>query len=150
MKDTEIYTQNITLTDIKPEIDKLVEQAKLSLKTVEKVAIDQAWKILQLAVVATIQVIENKAINLPGADKKVIAMDMLSKFYDSVFLVINIPFVPNFVEPIIHKYVKVFLMALVSSTIDAMVTAFRNTGVFIDPKSVIDSSIDTVPKVSDK
>jgi hypothetical protein len=150
MQNTEVHAQNITLKDIKPEIDKLVEQAKLSLKSVEKVAIDQAWKILQLAVVATIQVIENKAINLPGADKKVIAMDMLSKFYDSVFLVINIPFVPNLVEPIIHKYVKIFLMVLVSSTIDAMVTTFRNTGIFVDPNSIIDNSIDTVPKVSDK
>lgn len=142
--------QSINLDAIKPEIDKLVQQAKLSLKTVEKVAIDQAWKILQLAVAATIQVIESKAIDLSGPDKKAVAMDLLSKFYDSVFLVVDIPFVPNLLEPIIHKYVKIFLMVLVSSTIDAMVTTFRNTGVFVDPHAVVDDSVDVTPKVSDK
>lgn len=140
--------QKINLDSIKPEIDKLVEQTKLSLKEVKTVAIDQAWKILQLAVAVTIQAIESKAIDLAGKDKKAIAMDLLSNFYDSVFLIVDIPFVPNLVEPIIHRYVKTFLMLLVSSTIDAMVTTFRNTGVF--PQKTVDSSVDTVPKISDK
>lgn len=142
--------QNLDLELIKPEIDKIVDQAKISLKQVEKVAIDQAWKILQLAVAVTIQVIETKAVGLSGKDKKAIAMDLISKFYDGVFLVVDIPFVPNLVEPIIHKYVKTFLMILVSSTIDAMVTTFRNTGVFIDPHADVDPNVDIIPKVSDK
>ena len=57
-------------------------------------------------------------------------MELISKFYDSVFIIIDIPVVPNILEPIIHKYVKAFLLVLVGSTIDAMVTTFRNTGVF--------------------
>jgi hypothetical protein len=58
-------------------------------------------------------------------------MELLSNFYDKVFLVVDIPVVPNLLEPTIHKYVKTFLMILVSATIDAMVTTFRNTGIFI-------------------
>jgi len=58
-------------------------------------------------------------------------MELLNKFYDSVFVVVDIPVVPNFLEPIIHKYVKAFLMVLVGATIDALVTTFRNTGVFL-------------------
>lgn len=114
------------------EVEKLIVQAKSSLNEVKIVAIAQAWKILQLAVASVIQVIENTATDLAGKDKKIIAMELLSKFYDSVFVVVDIPFVPNVLEPIIHKYVKSFLMLLVSSTIDAMVTTFRNTGVFVD------------------
>lgn len=120
---------------IKAEVEKLISQAKLSINEVKVVAIGQAWKILQLAVASIIQIIENTATDLQGKDKKEIAMDLLSKFYDSVFIVVDVPLVPNFLEPIIHKYVKTFLMILVSATIDAMVTTFRNTGVFIDPKA---------------
>lgn len=132
------------------EVDKLIDQAKQSLKEVKAVAISQAWKILQLAVASTVQIIENSATDLTGKDKKVIAMDLLSKFYDSVFIVIDIPFVPSLVEPIIHKYLKAFLMILVSSTIDAMVTTFRQTGVFVDPSVRVNAFVDVKPRVSDK
>jgi hypothetical protein len=132
------------------EVDKLIDQAKQSLKEVKAVAISQAWKILQLAVASTVQIIENSATDLTGKDKKVIAMDLLSKFYDSVFIVIDIPFVPSLVEPIIHKYLKSFLMILVSSTIDAMVTTFRQTGVFVDPSVRVNAFVDVKPRVSDK
>lgn len=135
---------------LKPEIDKLIEQAKLSLNEVKKVAIDQAWKILQLAIASTIQLIEKTQTELAGKDKKVIAMDLLSKFYDGVFVVIDIPFVPAVLEPIIHRYVKAFLMILVSSTIDAMVTTFRHTGVFVDPSAQVNVFVDVKPRVSDK
>jgi hypothetical protein len=121
--------------NLQPDLLKIINQAKSSLDQVKNVTIDQAWKILQLAVVCVIQDIENNTVGLSGQDKKAAAMDWLSKFYDSVFVVINVPFVPAFVQPIIKKYIKMFLMALVSSTIDAMVTTFRNTGVFSDPNS---------------
>lgn len=132
------------------EVDKLVNQAKLSLNEVKTVALAQAWKILQLAVAATIQIIENTASDLAGKDKKAMAMELLSKFYDSVFIVVDVPFVPNLIEPIIHKYIKNFLMILVSSTIDAMVTTFRNTGVFVDPATKVNAFVDVKPRVSDK
>lgn len=132
------------------EVEKLVNQAKTSLNEVKVVALAQAWKILQLAVAATIQIIENTATDLAGKDKKAIAMELLNKFYDSVFIVVDIPFVPNLVEPIIHRYVKAFLMILVSSTIDAMVTTFRNTGIFVDPVTKVNAFVDVKPRVSEK
>jgi hypothetical protein len=132
------------------EVEKLIVQAKSSLNEVKVVAVAQAWKILQLAVASVIQVIENTAEDLAGKDKKAIAMELLSKFYDSVFIVVDIPFVPNVLEPIIHKYVKSFLMVLVSSTIDAMVTTFRHTGVFVDPNVKVNVFVDVKPRVSDK
>lgn len=132
------------------EVEKLINQAKISLNEVKIVALAQAWKILQLAVASTIQIIENTSEDLAGKDKKIIAMDLLSKFYDSVFIIVDVPFVPAFVEPIIHKYIKAFLMILVSSTIDAMVTTFRNTGVFIDPASKINAFADIKPRISQR
>jgi hypothetical protein len=115
---------------LKPELENLIKESKLSLNEVKRVAISQAWKILQLAVANIIQKIELLSINETGKDKKAIAMELLNNFYDKVFIVIDIPFIPPLVEPLIHKYVKTFLMVLVGSTIDAMVTTFRETGVF--------------------
>jgi hypothetical protein len=112
------------------EVDKLINQTKLSLNEVKVVALSQAWKLLQLAVVQTIQHIEIINPLLAGKDKKTIAVDCISRFYDSVFVMVDVPLIPNILEPIIHKYVKAFLLILVGSTIDAMVTTFRNTGVF--------------------
>lgn len=125
-------TQMINL--IKLEIEKLTVKTQESLGTVKSVAVAEAWKILQLTIAATVQVIETIGIDLSSPDKKALAMDIISGFYDKVFLVVDIPVVPNVLEPIIHRYVKQFLMILVSSSIDATVTTFRNTGVFFNKK----------------
>jgi len=135
-----------SIDSIKLQMDAFISQVKVSLGEVKSVAISQAWKILQLAVAEVIQVLEQTSGDLPGSDKKAIAMDYLSKFYDSVFLVIDVPMIPSFLQIIIRKYIKMFLMALVSSSIDAMVTTFRQVGVF-PPKPVIVSQSSTKPKV---
>jgi hypothetical protein len=87
---------------LKPEIDKLIEESKVAINNVKRIAIAEAWKILQLAVAKIIQAI----------------------------VAVDIPMIPSAMEVLIHKYVKQFLMILVSSTIDAMVTTFRDVGVF--------------------
>lgn len=115
---------------IKIEVEKLTTQVKESLNQVKRIAIAEAWKILQIAIAAIVQIIELIGVDLKGSDKKTLAMNLVSSFYDKVFLIIDIPVVPNLFESIIHKYVKAFLMILVSSSIDATVTIFNNTGVF--------------------
>ena len=124
---------------IKQEVEKLITKSKASLNEVKRIAIAEAWKILQLAVAGTIQIIEAIGTDLSSPDKKALAMDLLSSFYDKVFIVVDIPVIPNILEPLIHKYVKAFLMILVSASIDALVTTFRNTGVFLR-KSVPEST----------
>lgn len=113
------------------ESAKLIESTKKSLEDFSTIAISEAWKLLQIATATIIQIIENIGDDISSPDKKELAMNILNDFYDKVFLIIDIPYVPNAIEPYIHKYVKQFLMVLVSSTIDSMVTIFRNTGVFL-------------------
>ena len=123
---------NSVQTDlINDQVNQLILNAKNSLAEVKRVAVGEAWKILQLATASVIQILEKFGENLSGSDKKALAMEYLNRFYDSVFVVIDIPVVPSFLESIIHKYLKAFLMILVSATIDALVTTFRNTGVFL-------------------
>lgn len=116
---------------IKLEVEKLINNSKESLKTVQRFALDEAWKLLQLTTASVVQIIEGIGNDLSGPDKKALAMELLNNFYDKIFLVVDVPFVPNIVEPIIHRYIKNILMIMVSATIDATVTIFRNTGVFI-------------------
>jgi len=122
---------------IKLEVEKLILKTKEKLQEVKRFAISEAWKILQLATASVIQIIEIIGKDLEGPDKKALALDLLNKFYDSVFLVVDIPVVPNILEPMIHKYVKSFLMVLVGASIDALVTTFRETGVFLKKKVAV-------------
>jgi len=119
---------------IRVEVEKLIVKTKESLNEVQRIALAEAWKILQLATASVIQLVEAIGNDLSSPQKKELAMSLLENFYDSVFTVVDIPVIPNILEPIIHKYVKAFLMILISSTIDALVTTFRNTGVFLKKK----------------
>ena len=132
------------------KLEELITKVKMVLSSTKEIAISQAWGILQLAVAETIQTIEDNNPSLKGSNKKEIAMNMISNFYDKVFLVVNIPFLPSILQPIIQKYIKALLMLLVSSTVDSMVEIFRKTGIFDGTKNVIDPAIDISPKVSDK
>lgn len=118
------------LTLVENKINILIEETKNSLLNIKRVSIDQAWKILQLAIASVVQVLEVVGTDLAGKDKKELALKYLNKFYDSVFIVVDIPFVPPLVEPLLHKYIKLILMTMASASIDATVTIFRQTGVF--------------------
>lgn len=115
-------------------LENLRQQSQNGLQNVRRVAIVEAWKILQLTVASTVQIIEKVGANLSGPEKKAVALNVISSFYDRVFLAVDIPFVPNFIEPLIHQSVKTFLMTLVGVSIDAMVTTFRETGIFLKSK----------------
>lgn len=112
------------------KIDELILEAQKSIKDIKRVSIDSAWKLLQLASASLIQNVELTNNNLSGLDKKQLVLRYLDTFYDSVFSVVDVPFVPQLVEPILHRYIKKILMMMASSSIDATVTIFRSTGVF--------------------
>lgn len=116
---------------IRIEVEKLITSTRVSLLDVKKFAVDEAWKLLQMATATIIQIIEGIGDDLAGSEKKALALELISSYYDKVFVIVDIPFIPNLVEPLLHKYVKGFLMILVGASIDSMVTIFRNTGVFL-------------------
>ena len=115
---------------ISQEVEKLIQTLKNSYEGVKRVAVAEAWKVLQTAVATIVQIIESIGNDLSSPEKKALALHLLSNLYDKVFMVVDIPLIPHMLESILHKHVKNFLMVLVSSTIDSMVTIFRSTGVF--------------------
>lgn len=116
--------------NIQTSIDYLLEEYSLSITKIKRVASEEAWKILQIAVAIAVTNIEHLASTLSGPDKKKIALNSINNFYDKVFVVVDVPFVPNILEPIIHKYIKTFLLILVGASIDATVATFRQIGFF--------------------
>lgn len=113
------------------EVNKLIDNTKKSIEHLKTIAVSEAWRLLQLAIATIIQIIESIGQDMEGAEKKKLAMQLINDFYDRVFLVVDIPYLPSILESYLHNYVKKFLMILISSTIDSMVTIFRNTGVFL-------------------
>lgn len=116
---------------IRVEVEKLITRTQEKVGEVKRFALDEAWKLLQLATATVVQIIESIGNDLSSPEKKALAIELLNSFYDKFFLIVDIPFVPNLIEPIIHRYIKTILMIMVSASIDATVTIFRNTGVFI-------------------
>ena len=113
------------------EAEKLTNELQNKLIELKRITLAEAWKALQLVVAGVVQVIEAIAKDLEGKNKKEIAIEYISSFYDKAILVVDIPLVPNFLEPMIHSYVKKILMIMVSASIDATVSIFRQTGVFL-------------------
>jgi len=125
-------------TLITTEVEKLINNTQKSYANVKSFAVTEAWKLLQIVTSSIIQIIEAIGKDLQGPEKKELALILINKFYDKIFLVVDIPVVPNLIEPLIHKYVKAFLMILVGATIDSMVTIFRNTGIFLKKQTQTD------------
>lgn len=118
------------------QTEKVHQELKQKLQNLKSVALSEVWKTLQLVIASTVQIIEAVAKDLEGPAKKQIAIEYINSFYDKVFLVIDIPLVPGLIEPIIHSYIKKILMIMVSSSIDATVTIFRETGIFLKKGTV--------------
>ena len=130
---------DVTTKDlIRQEVENLIIETKKAVSDVKKFAVSEVWKILQLLTAVIIQLIENLGNDLSSPDKKKLALELISSFYDKIFVHVDLPWVPSVLEPIIHSHVKSFLMLLVGSGIDAMVATFRQVDVF-KPKEVVDA-----------
>lgn len=115
---------------IRNEIENLITETKKAAAEVKTFALAEVWKILQLLTAAVIQIIENLGNDLSSPEKKELALELIGKFYDEIFKYIDVPWIPTPLEVIMHGYLKTVLMMLVGSGIDAMVTTFRQIGVF--------------------
>lgn len=116
---------------LKLESQKLAETIKTNLGGIKRLAINEAWKILQATASEIVILIEKyTGENVSGADKKLIALNLIEKFYDAVFLAVDLPMIPSILEGFIHKYVKKVLLLMVSGSVDVIVSTFNKIGYF--------------------
>lgn len=133
---------------IRKEVAGLIDESKKALSEVKTFALAEVWKILQLLTATIIRLIENLGKDLSSPEKKTLAMELIGKFYDEVFEYVDVPWVPSPIESVLHGYLKNIIMLLVGSAIDAMVTTFRQVGIFLD-KEVESQSGDNNKLVTD-
>jgi hypothetical protein len=128
------------LENLKAKFDVLLAAVSTELATLgdsSKVALGAAWKIVQESVAQAVLVIEAEiGDSLSGPEKKQAAMDYVGQVIDMVTKFIDIPYVPEWVEGILDKYLKMLLLQIASGSIDAIVSTFHSTGVFPPVKKV--------------
>lgn len=138
---------------VKQEIEKLVEKTRSQLSDLKSVSLAQAWKILDDRVTDVVLFLQTFATDLTKPEKKDQAMAIMSDFYDQIFRIVEFPFIPKLLQPVVQKFVKQLLFILISSAIDSAVTTLKKTGVI---KDVVQTEAEFVlieetdPKVSEK
>ena len=91
---------------IRQEIEKVTQTTKESLAEIKVFAIAEVWRILQLLVALVIQLIENLANDLSSPEKKNLAMEVIEKFYDDIFVLVKVPFIPKIISTVIKGHIK--------------------------------------------
>ena len=94
-----------TKDQIGVEFDKVKEDVLASLGEVKRLAIKEAWKVMQVVIGELVMLIEKIGTDLSSTEKKELAMNLLSGFYDSVFKAVDLPFIPNVFEPLFHEHI---------------------------------------------
>ncbi len=62
---------------------------------------------------------------LTSPEKKKEALDAAGLFYDNYIEKFDLPYVPNIIEPLVDKYIKLIFLMLASGSIDATVATLR-------------------------
>lgn len=103
---------------VKVEIDKVIKEAKDSYAD-GVLSLGEVWGLGQDLVFSIMTIVE--AYNATGADKKAAVMIAASRLYDEVLAPIDIPKIPNVIEPSFDKFGRVLFLELISGSIDYMV-----------------------------
>ena len=117
------------LDEVQAGAQVIIDDIKLKL-TNSKFPLASVWKLLQESIAKVVLLIEQKAQVLAGPDKKAAAMLIVSNIIDVAAVAIDIPFVPDIVEAQLESIVKSLLLTIASGSIDALVSTFKDTGIF--------------------
>lgn len=112
------------------ELEKVANQVKESLVEVRKVALSEAWKILNKLTNSCVYIMQIFGRDVAKTERKEIVLKVVSNFYDGVFKVVDVPFIPPILESVLHSYVKKIVMIFVAASIDAAVDTFKDLGIF--------------------
>ena len=63
-----------------------------------------------------------------GEEKKNAVVTAVSQFYEVVIAPMDVPVIPNFVEPMVDQGTKLVIITVAASAVDALVAIFNKTG----------------------
>jgi hypothetical protein len=112
---------------LKQEIDKIVtlfEDAKAD----SDVTLSEVWNLVTEVISSLVKVAEE--FGGDGDNKKAAVLAALELFYDEVIAPLDIPYVPNIVEPVVDRAAKRIFLQIADGVIDAIVSLLNREKVF--------------------
>ena len=111
---------------VKTQVDALMASAKA--KAADGLSLGEVWALF-LEAIQTLVMLAETLVGVDGATKKAVVLKAVDAFYENVILVVDIPWIPNFLErtvidPAIHEAMSYFA----SKSIDALVAKFNTEG----------------------
>lgn len=103
---------------VKVEVETLIAAIKVSIAD-KTLTISEVWNLAQQALFSFVKIAD--ALEVDGSDKKAVVMIAAEKLYDDVIAPIDIPKIPNVVEPTFDRFTKILYLELISGTIDFIV-----------------------------
>jgi hypothetical protein len=111
-------------TLVKVKLQEIVDSAKAKFAD-KKITLAEGWQLLQESTAAAVYVVDQ--LNVEGADKKAMVLQLAQQLYDNVIAPIDIPFVPNFgVEPIVDKVIGQMIQPILGAMIEASLNLLRS------------------------
>ena len=112
------------LEAIATEIEKFFTIAKEAIKG--KLAFADAWALVRRATSTFVRLVEQ--LGESGPEKKDLVRDLVLQYYDEVIAPLDIPQIPNFMEPAVDSAVRVILDFALGKLIDSIVAGFNTLG----------------------
>lgn len=86
-------------------------------------------EVLQLTITGAMETVRlTQTLPVSGVIKKQTAMEAVSKFIDEVITPLDLPGVPNLIEPVVDQGIKSLLMLAADAAIDSAVALFNQIG----------------------
>jgi hypothetical protein len=116
---------NMNLYDNMKELVETLHKQFEQLKNDDgKISLADAWSLFQTGIAELVKLAE--FFDVPGPEKKAMVLDALEKLYDDVIAPIDLKPVPNIIEPMVDKTLKMLFLTLANGAIDSMVLVFFN------------------------
>lgn len=113
------------MIDISASVSALIARYKAA-KSDGKVTLTEC---VQLVIQATNEVVQiTQELVASGAEKKAAALNAVERFIDHVVTPLDLPGVPNLIEPIFDQGIKSLLMLAADAAIEAAVKLFNQIG----------------------
>ncbi len=107
-----------------------VSEMTQNIQRVSGLKLHDAWKIFNDAINQLVVLAEQTLIELSGPEKKAEVLAALALFYDRVIGPIDLPYIPNVIEPLLDSTAKAIMLDLADKTIDSTVKILKSLNVF--------------------
>ena len=103
---------------VRLEVESLIAEVKLD--TADKIlSLSEVWTLAAHCISSFVKIADK--LDVEGKDKKQVVMEAAEKLYDEVIAPLDIPKIPNMVEPMFDRLAKSVYLEILSGIVDFVV-----------------------------